>query len=87
MEDYNAKYEDVLRYCRPEYMFIVFKAIDDDCDDAFWTLELTEDDAIKRITSETEAYGDVAEFQFYYMALERNKFGTEPTGKKHKLVK
>lgn len=66
-------YTDVLKYCKDEYGFIVFKGEESIHEPGeFWTLEKTEDDAKRRVKNETEAY-DSPDFQFYYRPIERKE--------------
>lgn len=54
-------------YIKDEYNFVVFHRAIDDVDDDIWSYEKTEEDAIRRVQIETDAYGDVEEYQFYYL--------------------
>lgn len=54
-------------YIKDEYNFVVFHKAIDDVGDGIWSYEKTEEDAIRRVKIETDAYGDVEEYQFYYL--------------------
>lgn len=50
----------------PEYQYVVYQQNVDNDDDTIWCFEKTEADAIKRVHTEVEAYGDSEDYQFYY---------------------
>ena len=53
-----------------KFNYIVYLINIDDEDDEVWTYELNEDDAIRRVKIETEAY-NLPEFQFRYEKINR----------------
>ena len=56
------------KYIKDEYKYIVYKKATDDVGDEFWTYELNEEDAIRRVQIETDAY-QLPEFQFDYKRI------------------
>ena len=56
-------------YIKDEYKFVVFHKAVDDVQDSIWSFEKTEEDAIRRVQIETDDYGNVEEYQFYYEKL------------------
>ncbi len=65
-------------YVKDEYNFVVFHKAVDDVNDAIWSYEKTEEDAIRRVQIETDSYGNVEEYQFYYEKLIDDPLGGAP---------
>lgn len=55
-------------YIKEEYKYIVYKKAYELEEEEFWTYELNEEDAIKRVQIETDAY-QLPEFQFDYKKI------------------
>jgi len=72
----NNCYEEVVKYCSDKYNYIVLRGIDNGISEPeFWTLEQDEENALRRVSAETEAYGNVDEYQFFYKKLIRVEDG------------
>lgn len=59
-----------MKHIDNKFNYIVYLINIDDEDDELWTYELNEDDAIRRVKIETEAYNS-PEFQFRYEKINR----------------
>ena len=64
---YRLRHHDVANH-----KWDIFKVNTDDEEDELWCTEMTEEDALYRISIETDAYDNDPEFQFYF-ALKANK--------------
>jgi hypothetical protein len=56
----------IKKYLDPKWKFCVLKKAVDDVDDEIWGFTETEEFAKSEVEAETEAYGNIPEFQFYY---------------------
>jgi hypothetical protein len=57
------------KWLKDEYQFVIYRKHLDDEDDYLEDYAITEDDAKHYGKVNTEAYGDVEEFQYYYKAI------------------
>lgn len=78
--------EKVLEYSDTKYTHIVMKKSDPDvCADEIWTLEESLEASLKRQRCETEAYGDVPDFQFYIQEITRTPKEVQYGGKNSRI--
>lgn len=65
------EYYNLVEYLDPKWKYVVLKRATDDENDKAWTFKETEEEAIAAVKSETEEYGNVDQYQFYYEAVRR----------------
>ena len=68
--------DTLLKYAKEAYQYLVYRQASDVpegvAENEFWTLELTLDDAKNRIENETNAYGNIPDYQFSCCRIERS---------------